>query len=288
MQFKWSILVLLLASCNMSDTGGKPFTEKEILGRLDMARNGTPAPDYPKGNEGDVKYNFFLDLEHGYRVTAGSRIHLYADSTRWAIVFESSGYYNREFAAEIELNYVGNCISYPIDQYPGHHNYITNSSRIFLISSDEYERIRNKEGQDMEVFELISDSATEVNVHHKKIAIEHDTAKYITHGIKLRPEANPHHLIGYDNLLRYILETTPDVLYATDGEIRQHIPADLPELMTIDKFHYISNYDDNGFPPSLQEAYQLAAKILVTRDTSFWKPTSKPNNHWSNWTSGDL
>src|SRR5689334_12802499 len=117
------IASLILFSCSStSDKQHKDksimFTENEILHQLDLAFNGTPNEYYPEGQPGDIKYNFFLDLEHGYCETAGNRIHLYADSTRWAIVFEKSGYQNRGGSAEIELNYVGNCIDYPIDKYP--------------------------------------------------------------------------------------------------------------------------------------------------------------------------
>lgn len=58
------------------------FTEIEILEPLELAFNGTPSKYYPTRQPEDIKYNFFLDLEHGYCETAGNRIHLYADSTR--------------------------------------------------------------------------------------------------------------------------------------------------------------------------------------------------------------
>jgi len=81
------------------------FTENEILEKVDLVFKGIPTDDYPQGNKEDIKYNFFLDLEHGYCVTAGNKIHLYADKNRWAIVFEKCGYQNRGDDAEIELQY---------------------------------------------------------------------------------------------------------------------------------------------------------------------------------------
>src|SRR5215467_10683432 len=110
------------------------FTEKDVLDKLDLAFNGTPPDDYPIGKKEDINYNFFLDLQHGYCETAGSRIHLYADTDRWAIVFEKSGYQNRGDRAEIELDYVGNCIDYPITKYR-ERSYITNSIDIVIITS---------------------------------------------------------------------------------------------------------------------------------------------------------
>lgn len=87
--------------------------------------------------------------------------------------------------------------------------------------------------------------------------------------------------------IRYLNETDSLVISATEDEIKKHIPADLPKIMTINEFHFESVYDKDN-PPSTQETYQLIAKVLVTKDTTFWKPTMKPNNHWSNWESGNL
>ena len=261
------------------------FSEKEILEQLDLSSKGIPTSYYPEGKSGDIKYNFFLDLEHGYCETAGNRIHLYADSVRWAIVFEKSGYQNRGFSAGIQLDYVGNCITYSIEKYADR-NYITNSSLIMLITPDEYKRI-SKEGSDIEQFELISPKAKEVNIRDVKVNIEHDAKKYEDLGIKLSEYKNPKKLIDFGSLVRYLNETNPTMIAAREEEIKKHLPHDLPKIMTINEFHFVSVYGEDNLP-SKQETYQLIAKILVSRDTTLWKPTLKANNHWSNWESGNL
>ena len=48
---------------------------------------------------------FFMELDHGYFHTANSRLTLYADNTRWAIVFEKNGYANRGYRIEVETHY---------------------------------------------------------------------------------------------------------------------------------------------------------------------------------------
>jgi hypothetical protein len=291
---KTSILILsfLLFSCisKHNKMGSNKFqmsyTESDILTKLDLAFEGIPSDDYPKGNKEDIKYNFFLDLEHGYCETAGSRIHLYADKNRWAIVFEKTGYQNRGDRAEIELDYVGNCIDYPITKDP-ERSYITNSNNIILITSDEYERVRNKEGSDMEQFELISPTVTEITIHGQKVSIENDKKKYANLKLPTRDFDNPKKLLSYGDIVRLIADTNPSLTNATEEEIRLHIPKDIPKLMTIDKFHFITAYD-KSLSPSIQETYKLIAKVLVTRDTANWKPIEKPNNHWTNWESGNL
>ncbi len=205
-----------------------PFTETEILEQLDLAFNRTPSKYYPTGRPIDIKYNFFLDLEHGYCETAGNRIHLYADSTRWVIVFEKSGYQNRGTSAEIELNYVGNCIDYPVDKYP-ERNYITNSGRVILIDPTEFERIENKEGTEMETFELIGQNIKKIKIRDKFVPFDNNYKNYEKIGIKIRDYDNPKKLIGFGDLIRYLHETNPTLISATEDEIRKHIPKDIPK-----------------------------------------------------------
>ena len=262
------------------------FSEKEVLEQLDLPFNSTPSNYFPVGKHVDIKYSFFLDLEHGYCDTAGSRIHLYANSTRWAIVFEKSGYCNRGGRAEIELDYVGNCIDYPIDQYP-ERNYIANSNYIVLIDGIEFERIENKVGDEMETFELISKDIENIKVRDKYIPFDSNYQNYEKLGFEVRGFENPNKLIGFGDLIRYWNETNPEIIRATEDDIRQHIPIDIPKLMTISEFHHVSRYNETC-PPSIQETYKLIAKVLVTCDTSFWKPTLEPNNSWKNWESGHL
>src|SRR5262245_57095947 len=70
----------------------KRFVSKDVIDYLD-----TCVIDEP--------YCFFMDLGHGYFYTANSRLTLYGDDGRWAIVFEKSGYANRDGRIELELNF---------------------------------------------------------------------------------------------------------------------------------------------------------------------------------------
>ena len=260
------------------------FTENKILEQLDLAFNGIANSSFPTVDNEDIKYNFFIDLEHGYFETAGSKIHLYADENRWAVVFEKNGYQNRHNSAEIELNYVGNCVSFHTYKYP-ERKYITNSIRIILISPEEYERISCMDINDMETYESINPDSEEVNIRDVKVKIEHDYKKYENLGIKI--QNNPKNLIRYGDLIRYINETNPNLVIATEEEIKTLLPKDLKKIMSIDSFYFSSIYNKEH-PPSSQEIYQLIAKILMEKDSMLWKPTVPANNHWANWKSGHL
>lgn len=262
------------------------YTETEILKELDLAFTQTPSSFFPKSQPNDIKYNFFLDLENGYCEIASSLIHLYADSLRWAIVFETCGYETRNSNAEITLNYIGNCIYYPIDKYQGR-NYITNSNRVILIEPDEFKRIENKNGDDMEIFELIEENTKKIKIRDTIIDFENDYKKYEALGIQIQDNDNPNKLIGFGDLIRYINETNPKLIYATENDIKRNIPDDLQKIMTIKDFHFVSLYNNEN-RPSQQETFKLITEILVKKDTSIWKPNKKANNHWTNWVSGNL
>lgn len=261
------------------------YMEEDILEELDLAFNGLPSRYYPQKEINDIQYTFFLDLEHGYMETAGNQIHLYADSARWAIVFEKSGYHSRAGKAFVELDFIGNCIHYITKNQNGK-NYVSNTKNICLIPYSEYERIRNRKGPDMEQFELISDSVKSIKVRDKVISIESNLRLFQEMGVS-REFENPRHLLSYGGLIRYLYETNPSVIQSTEVDIRTQLPPHIPRIMTLDKFHYTSCYDED-IPPSKQELFQLIAKVLVLKDSTFWKPRKKPNNHWSNWESGNL
>jgi hypothetical protein len=235
------------------------YTTQEILNDLDS----------------NVIYEFFLDLEHGYFFTAGSRINLFADNERWAIVFEKSGYGNRSGRAEIELNYFGNCLI----NKPGaglNNQFISNTNFVTLIDTDEFEKVADR-------FELISKEADSIKVRNIEISIEHDIAAYKMRGIEFQNYDNPKHQIDFPSLVRFLDETNHDLFRATKAELYTFLPIDLPKIMEIDEWYHTPIKEYGGPPPSENETFQIIAEILETKNISKWKPTLKPNNNWRNW-----
>ena len=50
---------------------------------------------------------------------------MYADDKRWAIVFEQTGYHNKDLDVEIQLNYYGNCLI-NLNKAGNNNKYVTN------------------------------------------------------------------------------------------------------------------------------------------------------------------
>jgi hypothetical protein len=235
------------------------YTTKEILNDLDS----------------NVLYEYFLDLEHGYFFTAGSRITLFADKERWAIVFEKSGYGNRSGCAEIELNYIGNCIVNN-DSNEINNQFSTNLNNVILIDNDEFEKISDG-------FELVSKKAKSIKVRDLEVEIETDIKKYIEKNIELRTFDNKNNQVDFPSLVRYLSESNKELFRATKNELYSILPNDLPLLMKIDEWYHTTIKEYGGPNPSDNETFNLIAEILVSKDISKWKLNLKPNNNWRNW-----
>jgi hypothetical protein len=244
--------------------------EKEILAELDASFLGVAGKFYPKKTESNVLYNFFIDLEHGYFLAAGNKIHLFADSKRWAIIFEVNGYNNRLNQAQIELIYIGNCIKFT-KQITTNLEYISNMKFLPIIDEITFE---NQTPHKL------------INIRNKKVRFENDYKKYEKLGIKII-DSNDTAKISLGEFIRYLQETNPTILNAKQKELKAKIPENIPYLTTINEYHYAS-IDNKELPPSKQETFLLIAKILASRNIAKWQPTLKANNHWSNWMSGNL
>ncbi len=240
------------------------FTVKDVLRFLDGCIAGQP-------------YWFFMDLQHGYFYTANSRLTLYADEYRWAIVFEKNGYANRALEIQLELNFFGNCLG-NLDRAGSNGQFISNAKLIRLVPEGDLRKIETG-------FEQVSHNAASVLVRGQPVPVpltKEGYAKWVPdihEGAPSRPD--------FKDLARYLAFEYADLCRATDAEKRQCLPADLPALMTVDAWHHRHYAGDYGVvmgePPSSYETFPLLAEALVTRDPSRYRPTLAPNNHWSNW-----
>jgi hypothetical protein len=245
------------------------FTAAQILGVLDRGVIESP-------------YCFFMDLEHGYFYTANSRLTLYADNARWGIAFEKNGYANRGGRIELELNFFGNCLM-NLDRGGADDQFACNAKYHQLVDGAELEA----KSAD---FELLALEAGSLTVRDRVVSVPTTLEGYErwVPGITQDQErARP----TFEDLGRFLAFEYADICCANDKEKRQCLPADLPELMTIDAWHHRSySYFENGDTkaimgdvPSSYETWPLIADVLVNRDPRHFRPTLPPNNHWSNW-----
>ena len=219
-------------------------------------------------------YRFFIDLSHGYFLNATAYLHLFADADRWAIVFETAGYGNRSLSAQVDTYCYGNClVSLPRagldDQFE------CNMDTVDLVEQDELARVQT-------AFESVPLSVDSLTVRNRKLSVPSNAARFEESGFVVE---DGH--VSISDLLRYLAEATPEPFRATEAELRKHLPPDLPRLVTLDEWHHRQYYWSDGYisgdPPRSYETYPMLAEVLASRDAARYRPTLKPNTHWSNW-----
>ncbi|HVD97413.1 MAG TPA: hypothetical protein VNB90_04350 [Cytophagaceae bacterium] len=250
------------------------YKQSDILKQLESAGNPDP-------------YKFFPMLENDNYLSS-NRINLFADETRWAIVFEIVSYSTQAGCIVEELIYFGNCLT-NLDKAGLYNQYTCNAKYPYgIVLIEDLEAIQTG-------FELVSPDAKTIKIRNQVLPIEHDVNKYEAKGIPINDYENPEGLIDFAALTRYLNEEYPEPFRATDKELYTCLPDGLPKLMAIDKWHYRYYYVSSDYPtpepgtrPSEYETFQLIADILVSKDVSLWKPTLEPNNDWRNWQNGVL
>jgi hypothetical protein len=242
----------------MNDKPGK-YTAQDIITYLD--------------NVPHIRPFSFVDLEHPYIYTANSRLTLFADETRWAIVFEKSGYNPRWARIGLWLNYFGNCLE-NLERI-ANTDAFWNSQTFILIDQE-----------DLPDFKRIGSGGKEFKLRKRYVETPDTKQGYQKWVPDIMTRDYPEDVDGRD-LARYLAYEYEELCRATDEELRHCIPHDLPKIMAIDHWHHksYSVYNDSvlGDPPSSYETYRLIAEILEARDPSRFKPALNSNNHWINW-----
>lgn len=121
---------------------------------------------------------------------------------------------------------------------------------------------------------------TSIRIRNQIVALELSPEDFARHGIK--PEEPPN-ILGHE-LLRLLVARHRELFIATDEEIRERVPADLPCIVQLDSWHHPDLV--NGELPSGSEAFQMIAEVLVSGDATRYRPTEQPNTHWGNWPDG--
>lgn len=230
------------------------FTAKEILEQLDTAN----------------KQFSFPMLDNGYTYPVTARLSAYRTDALWRIVIEVVGF-----------NYRG-----------GGHNGIENC--LYIFGND----LPHKPGLDNANFLNPTADSTEGNtfdpeteshlnpavhtmlIRGQSIEISHDPAFYASKGIELE---QPGKIMIWE-MLRGLMPEQRDKFLAPDDEIHQRIPTGLPLFIRLDDWHHPDVANEER--PGRNETFIMLADALETGDKKIFKPTEKPNTHWSNWPEG--
>jgi hypothetical protein len=212
----------------------------------------------------------FPMLDNGYVYPAGTKLSAYRDEKRWVIVIEVIGFSYRgggHNGISNCLHVYGNCLAYPAGT--ANENFITLTDN--ASGSNTFD--------DEEQFYL-NPKCSSFSLRDRTLPVIHDREKYLSSGIQLEDETR----VNAFEFLRLLDLLYHEKLVATEVELRERIPIDIPKILEIHEWFHpdVINYE----LPSENETFKQIAKVLETGDIEFYSPTLQPNTHWTNWPDG--
>lgn len=273
------LLLLILISCTSGVIENRllnmeaRLSETEILETLDNS-----AKDGAAG---------FVSLGHPYSYLIDCRVNLFKGSgDRWAIAIERLGYNPRAGFVLLEINYYGNCLKNLknlINPQCGYNIYSPIDNVSFLNTTTAEETVK-------------PNSDTWI-VRGNSINIAFTGQEYIENRIETDTTRED---VGIEAVARLAAKRNQDLFRATDEELYHAIPPDMKKLLVLDEWYHkdfylfpmedmVPDYKRHNkeiwqkYRPSSYETWKLIAKVLVSGDTSLYKPTIKANTHWKNW-----
>lgn len=187
----------------------------------------------------------FPDLQNGYYYPVDTRIHLFGDGTRWAMVAELLGYNPRAGSLTDVLHCFGNCLT---RDKPGFGDFL--------------DRVDNMDDIDPDGDEVY---AGEVPV--------------VVRGTPLTVDADAG--APLEDVFRGLVPAHRELLLADAAELGSAVPSDLPVLLCLDEWNQPEHLGD--VMPSGHETFRLIAEVLSSGDPDRYRPTLPANTHWSHW-----
>jgi hypothetical protein len=232
------------------------YTASEILDQLDRCATA---------------YTFPI-LDNAYVYPADTRMTLFRDPERWAILIEVLGFNSHmggTGAIDDAIYCFGNCLRRP----PG----ISPEDTLRPVSDgDSGPLFEEPDGMTVRL------ETRDLRIRDRLVPLPTCPELYLQKGIVR--EAPPE-IQGFE-LIRALLPEHRDLLLAMDEELRIRVPEDLPEILRLDEWHHPDI--SSGDLPSESPTFQALARVLETGDPKLYRPRRKPNTHWSFWPEGGI
>lgn len=214
-------------------------------------------------------FNFPV-LDNGYIYPITSRITVFGDLETWVIAVEALGYHYR-FKGHSGLE---NC-------------FYMYGNRLPYARGINYDLGLWVTGDSDEGATFAEDAAGTLNagvqtmmIREKKVVIPRDADYYAAEQIVLK---DPAAIRPYE-ILRGLLPAYRADLLATDEELCEAFPQQLPKLLQLDEWYHPDIIGEEL--PSGNETFQLIAAVLAAGDAGLYQPTRAANNHWRHWPFG--
>jgi hypothetical protein len=119
---------------------------------------------------------------------------------------------------------------------------------------------------------------TDVRIRDTVVPVKLNAAFFRKAKVKLEDAPRIH---GAE-FLRALVQYHRLQLLATNEELRQPLPTELPLLLQLDEWQHPDISDEEL--PSQSPSFQMIAEVLYSADKSKYDPSFvHPNTHWTNW-----
>lgn len=141
-------------------------------------------------------------------------------------------------------------------------------------------------GNDGEAFYLfdLNKNVKTIRIRDSIVPIPQSLDVYKKKNIELLEQGR---ILAYE-LMRALTPEYRETFFLKNGEILHKLDLDIPKLLQLEEWRHPIVYEDSTYEyPADCEVFNLIAKVIESLDPSLYKPTEKPNTHWSNWTEAD-
>ena len=227
-----------------------------------------------------------------------SRISVFADQSHWGILIETIEVSTGGIGHYSNLNVVYRFGNYPSRPLGCHEN------RHFLLTSD---------GDDGPVFgeykyfdhDCLNPDVRTIRIRGHIVPVPREIEVYRNKGIYLvnKGDINPSEvvraidrgtiMVNEDEispraLLRALTPEFREFFFLSEEAKQTEFLYPIPQILQLEEWrHPVMSEECILEKPSHCETFQLIAKVIATCDPSEYKPTEKPNTHWSNWLEAD-
>lgn len=206
----------------------------------------------------------FPDLNHSLLQPLDTRLHVYRDDRRWAVVIETVSYHHSTPNVVNILHPYGDCLP-DLDVGVGAGDYLDEPGYGHQIW---FNRLDNMGYDGSDILD---------NVGSCRWRYRGDVPFVVRrHSLPGLPAAGE----DFVTVLRRVVPAHRELFLSDEAERRSRIPWSLPEIMRLDEWNHP---DLDRERPSDNETFRLIADVIKTGDSSRYRPTLPPTTHWSHW-----
>lgn len=226
----------------------------------------------------------FPMLDNGYVYLAATRLSLYRSDEDWAMVIEVFGFSPRAGLPDTHIH----TFASRLHNRDSPEKYISRERyEQYLVNNPHNESrlifpVDEGPWQDPECLEFVADNAQTVSLRGVPLSVP-ALPVYARHEIIL--EEPPR--VQVFELCRFFADVARDQVLATEQERRVSVRPEMIQILQLEEWNH-PNIVDESERPSGSETFQQLSKVLITGQSSHYRPTLPPNTHWRNWPESGL